>query len=54
MEGFPLRKLPPNWGAPQATMMEASKLKISLSTRPDKAGAASIQNGYLARRGLLD
>ena len=38
---------------PQATMMEASKLKISLSTRPDKAGAASIQNGYSARRDLL-
>jgi hypothetical protein len=38
---------------PQATMMEASKLKISLSTRPDKAGTASIQNGYLARRDLL-
>jgi hypothetical protein len=29
--------------------VEASKLKISLSTRPDKAGADSIQNGYLAR-----
>jgi hypothetical protein len=39
---------------PQATMVEASKLKISLSTRPDKAGAASIQNGYSARRDLLD
>jgi hypothetical protein len=25
---------------PQATMVEASKLKISLSTRPDKARAA--------------
>jgi hypothetical protein len=39
---------------PQATMVEASKLKISLSTRPNKARAASIQNGYLARRDLLD
>ena len=38
--------------SPQATMVEASKLKISLSTRP--ARAASTPNGYLARRDLLD
>ena len=38
--------------SPQATMVEASKLKISLSTRP--ARAASTPTGYLARRDLSD
>jgi hypothetical protein len=38
LEDFPLRKLPPNWGEPPSY----------------HDGGASIQNGYLARRDLLD
>jgi hypothetical protein len=32
-----------------ATVVEASKLKISLSTRPDMARPASVQNGSAGR-----
>ena len=38
--------------SPQATVLEASKLKISLSTRPSMAGP--VQNGYSVRRDPSD